>query len=82
MSAKHFLTASRKPSPDYIEMSAMLADMGAQIDELLEVLKLMGEASKVIKARAAKSDSKALSHAARPVETGVLARMFPGEEIH
>lgn len=82
MSAKYLLTASRKPSPAFVEMSAMIADMCAQIDELREVLELMGAASKATKARAARSDSKALSHAARRFETGVLAEMFPGEEIH
>lgn len=82
MSAKHFLTASRKPSPAYVEMSAMLADINKQIDELREMLGLLVAASNVIKAKAAKADGKARSRAARPVEKGALAEMFPGEEIH
>lgn len=83
MSAKHFLTASRTPSPAFVEITAMLADMNKQIEQLREMLELMGAAFEVIKAQDAKPGSKgASSDGARPVENGALAGMFPGEEIH
>ncbi|MFN3824097.1 MAG: hypothetical protein ACK4RN_08975 [Pseudorhodobacter sp.] len=80
MSKQHFLTAEREASPAFVEISAMLDSMNKQIDQLREMLELMGAASEVIKTKA---DSKAAPReGARPVERGALAAMFPEEEIH
>ncbi|MDR7126617.1 hypothetical protein [Pseudotabrizicola sp. 4114] len=56
MGAKHYLTANKQPSPAFVEMSTMLDGMSKQIDELREMLQLLGAASEVIKGKAAKAD--------------------------
>jgi hypothetical protein len=79
MSAKHYLTANKQPSPAYVEMSAMLADMNKQIDELREMLGLLVAASEVIKGKAAKADVTKQTNA-RQLDRASLAGMFPADD--
>ena len=79
MSAKHYLTANKQPSPAFVEMSAMLDGMSQQIDDLREMLDLLAKASKTIEGKAAKRDGVAQTNA-RQLDRASLAGMFPADD--